>query len=78
MDYCFNICVKLGQLPPQKTKIKYWNFHQSIAHLISLLVKICVVGLNLQQEEHSKVENVNIGMNYSVQSTDELQHRIFS
>lgn len=60
----------------------YWFVHQSIAHLIlicqNLLKPNDVVGLHLQQEEHSKVENVNMGMNYSVQSIDELQHRIFS
>lgn len=37
-----------------------------------------VVGLNLQQEEHSKVKDENMRMIYSVQRIDELQHRICS
>lgn len=59
----------------------YWIL-QSIAHLIFIFQNLfklsCVMGLNLQQEEHSKVKDVNMRMNYSVQSVDELQHRIFS
>lgn len=47
----------------------------SIAHLIFIC---CVVGLHLQQEEHSKVGDVDMKMNYSVQSINQLHHRILS